>query len=234
VDSTHRLVWVSAQCGHSNDPVWAIDADTHKVIHEPVGCGGINGPGIVNPVTGRFYQDSSGPRRLDSKTFTPTPTAFGSVMGVNTESNLMYALGPGNTLQIVDGAPDPEIILTNVPLGFQCAFYPIGIDAVRNRIYIGDGESNQVHVFDGRTGAKQGTIELQRQFADVRAVGGVIYDSARSRLYAIGHGGGSSYLYLVAEGDPQDAIRIPSRASGPVLNTQFKKIYIWAGPDSVD
>src|SRR6266404_3835270 len=108
VDSVHRRAWVSAQCGGGNDPVWAIDADTYAVIRGPIGSGGIQGATQVNPATGRFYIDpSSVSKRVNPTNFAVTVNPFGVVLGVNATSNLLYAMAENNTLQIIDGAPDP-------------------------------------------------------------------------------------------------------------------------------
>jgi len=105
VDATKRVAWISAQCGHGNDPIWAVNADTHTVITEPIGCGASMAR-RVNPATGRCYQESSGAKRVDPHTFAVTKTTFGTVIGVNASANILYAKGPKGVLQIVNGEPD--------------------------------------------------------------------------------------------------------------------------------
>jgi DNA-binding beta-propeller fold protein YncE len=237
LDATNRVAWIAAQCGHSNDPIWAFNADTHTKINGPIGCGGVNGSGAVNPATGRYYHLVSGsvPQRVDPHTFALTTTAFGQVIGVNASANILYAQGPNGTLQIIDGAPDPERILTNVTLAFAFHSDSIGIDPVRNRIYIPNRTSNEILILDGTTGQSRGTVLLDKKYGSIDGVHGVAFDAARNVLYAIAWSEGGRYSFLYAVHDAsQRALQIPGGAGGPVLNPRFNKVYIWAGPATVD
>ena len=164
-----------------------------------------------------------------------TRTAFGPVVGVNASANILYALGPSGSLQIVNGAPDPEEVLTTVTLPFACALDPIGIDPVRNRIYIPNRTSNEIVILDGTTGQSRGTVLLDKKLGSIDGVHGVAFDAARNVLYAIAwsEGGRYSFLYAVQDGH-QRALQIPGGAGGPVLNPRFNKVYMWAGPAGVD
>jgi hypothetical protein len=236
-DAKHRVVWISAQCGQSNDPIWVVNADTYMITNGPIGSGGISGQGAVNPATGRYYIHVSGsvPQRVDPRTFALSRTAFGPVISVNASSNLLYAQGANGSLQIVDGAPDPEVVLTNVTLPFRCSLHPIGIDPVRNRIYVPNAGSNEIVILDGSTGQNLGTILLDKKLGNIKSVHGLAFDATYNRVYAIAWGKGDLYSWLYAvQGGHQQALRVPRPTSGPVLNPRFNKVYIWAAPAAVD
>jgi hypothetical protein len=196
MDAPHRRVWVAAQCGSLNDPVWAINADTDAVIAGPIGSGGIQGATMVNPATGRLYLSPNGvSKRVNPSTFAVTLNKFGTVLGVNPVSNLLYAMTNNNVLQIINGAPDPEVVLTNVTLPFSFGGY-VGVNPVLNRIYIGVSGTNEIAVLDGRTGHTIETISLG---STVTSVGNIAVDASRSRVYAIAYSGGSEQLYVIGD-----------------------------------
>jgi len=180
VDSVHRRVWVGAQCG--GDMVWAIDADTFATIAGPISTGGVLGPIRVNPVTGRLYVYPSGvSKRVNPTTFAVTTNAFGWVAGVNPVANRLYAVS-GSTLQIIDGAPDPEVILASVPLPFiTIAGYPIGVNTALNRIYISSHADYSLYTLDGTTGAGLGSVSLGTGVS----IGDIAVDSTNGRIYMI-------------------------------------------------
>src|SRR5262249_1020228 len=78
-------MWVGAQCGNFNDPLFAIDAKTFSIIAGPIGSGGVlSGSFIANSVNGRLYfteqNGGTGPqisKRVDPTTFAVTLNAFG-------------------------------------------------------------------------------------------------------------------------------------------------------------
>ena len=196
LDSPHGRAWAAAQCGDGNDPIWAINADTYAVIAGPIGSGGVQGPILVNPATERLYlAPSGGSRCVNPSTFAVTTNHFGTVLGVNTRSNLLYAITNGATLQIIDGAPDPEVILTNVALPFCCGSF-IGVNPVLNRIYLGYSGSNKVAVLDGRTGHTLETITLP---GEITSVGSIAVDVSRSRVYALAQAGTATYLFVIGD-----------------------------------
>ncbi len=55
IDEKARRAWVITQCGEDGDPVFAFDADKFTLIHGPIFSGGIMGPAVLNPATGRLY-----------------------------------------------------------------------------------------------------------------------------------------------------------------------------------
>ena len=236
VDSVHRRAWVYAQCGTNNDAVWVLSADYPFDVKATIRCGGINeGPCSVNPTTGRFYHVVSGvPQRLDPYSFTQTKTTFGSIIAVNPSTGFMYASAPGrsNVLQIIDGGPDPERVLTNITLPFKLAVNYIAVDPVLGRIYVPDRGSNHILILDGKNGQAFETIALDAGIAHIDRITGAAYDGVRRRLYAVAwkEDGRRCYLYMIQD-SRQRAMPIPG-AGGPVLNTALNKIYVWVGPES--
>jgi hypothetical protein len=210
IDSANRRAWVSAQCGGGNDPVWPIDADTFAILHSPIGSGGIQGPTQVNPATGRFYLAPSGvSKRINPPTYALTANDFGTVIGVNPAANLLYAVTNNDTLQIINGAPDPEVVLTNVTVGFSFGS-PIGVNSEVGRVYIGAGNSNFVAVLNATNGTLLEMIPLGN---NVSSVQGIAVDANRGRVYALASVSGESRLFVI-----QDAA-LPAITCQPVNTT---------------
>ncbi len=199
VDFAHRRVWVGAQCGGGNDPVWAIDADTFAIIAGPIGTGGVLGPILVNPATGRLYVwTSGGSKRVNPPTFTVTANAFGQVVGANPVSNRLYVYS-GSTLQIIDGAPDPELIVASVPLSFTPnAGYNIGVNTALNQIYIGCNTDNTLYTIDGASGAELGSVSLGTGIS----IGATAVDSTNGRIYVVVYGTSGPQLFVLEDGPP--------------------------------
>jgi hypothetical protein len=194
VDAPHRMVWVGAQCGDGNDPVWAINADTYGIIAGPIGNGGDQGSLVVNPATGRLYINPSGvSKRVNPSTYAVTTNAFGTIIGVNARTNRLYAFTNSTKLQIINGSPDPEVVLTTVTLAFTLNGSLIGVNPALNRIYV--QKTNAVVILNGSTGATIGTAVL----AGVTGVGQIAVDASRNRIYAYASGGGSNFLYVIQD-----------------------------------
>ena len=230
LDSNRRRVWVEAQCGRGSDLMWVINADTYAIVHGPIYCGGVNGsPSMVNTATGRFYHTVSYvPERVDPATLVQTKTAFGHVIGVNGSANLLYALGPEGSLQIIDGAPESEQILTNITLPFPVSHKWIGVNPVLNRIYVPDSTSNSIAVLDAKNGGSVGIIVLHG-VAGLRGVEGIAVDPSRNTLYALEiTADGSTYLFKVQD-ETQQVISLHTKtgAGGPVVNPAANKVYFW-------
>jgi hypothetical protein len=200
VDAIHRRVWVSAQCGGGNDPIWAINADTFAIESGPIGSGGVQGSTFVNPVSGRFYlSPSTGFKRINpSNSYALTTCKFGTVIGVNVASNYIYAVTNGTNLQIINGAPDPETILHTVNLGFSFG-YQIGVIPSANRIYVGAVSSNFVAVLNAATGARTNTITLD---PDITGVGNIAVDQYRGRVYVLAYASSTARLYVIQDDVP--------------------------------
>lgn len=200
VDSAHRVVWVGAQCGGGDDGIWAIDADTHAVIDGPIGSGGTQGGQfLVNPATGRLYIDPNGvSKRVNPSTYAVTANAFGVLLGVNASANLIYALGStGDTLQIINAAPDPEVILTNVTLNYPAGGSFIGVNPVLNRIYVPYSGTNIIGILNATTGQ---TITNFSLGAGVTSVQNIAVDAGDNRVYAYNNAGSAAYLAVIQDG----------------------------------
>jgi hypothetical protein len=180
-DPLRRRMWVGAQCGGGNDPVWAIDADRFLVVAGPIGSGGVMGPIVVNTATGVAYLRPSGiSERLDPSSFALTKNSFGVVYGSNPVTNLLYAVPNLTTLQVLDGSTSPETILNTVSLSFNIAGENIGVNTALNHIYVGD-QNGIVHILDGSTNNLNpiATVSLGAGIG----IGSIVADSARGRVY---------------------------------------------------
>jgi len=234
-DPVHRLAWVAAQCGLShntnyppNDLLWAVDADTYTVVGE-VMCGGVNGgPEFVNSRTGRFYHDVNGPQRVVAGEFIPSRPAFGRVRAINPEANLLYAVDRTGLLQIINGAPDSEEVLTNIslPLGNPgaCAF---AVSPLLNKLYVGDSISGKVAVLDAKTGANRGSLVLDAGVGEITRVLGLAVDDSRDRLFAVAERADQTTYLIAVQGTSQNPIFLPIDPLGLVVNPAINKVYVW-------
>lgn len=178
-DSTFNRVWVGAQCGNLNDPLYAIDATSFNVVAGPIGSGGVMGAVIANAANGRVYFTESGTsKRVNPVSFAVTTNAFGTVMATNARTNILYASSAsGNNLQIINGAPDPEVIMSTVPLPFGPA--SMGVSQELGHLYLAYAAG--VEVRDGQTGRLIGTFSLSPYGATPS--GGMAVDTIRGRIY---------------------------------------------------
>jgi DNA-binding beta-propeller fold protein YncE len=185
-DFKYNRVWVGAQCGFNNDPVFAVDAATFEVITpDGIGSGGIMGPIVANGVNGRLYMEilENGveiSKRVDPTTFAVTVNAFGIVRAINTVTNKLYAVPEGtNNLQIINGTPDPEVILKTIRLPYSPG--SMGVNTALNYLYIANPAGNSLEVRDPSTGA------LITIFTPLPATpdGPLAVDSIRGRIYII-------------------------------------------------
>ncbi len=192
VDGRRRYAWVAAQCGADNDPVWAINADTYKVVAGPIGSGGVmGGISVLNPITGKYYFDNSvGNFEVDPlRSFNLSPTSFGLVLGVNSTTDVLYAQ-VANGLNIVAGRT--EKVAKTVPLSYTPSF--MGVNPNLNHVYLSAG-LNSIQIREGTAGKLLKTIKLA---PDIRiAVLGA--DSMRARIYAIGISGSNYNLYQIKD-----------------------------------
>jgi len=195
-DYKKNRVWVGAQCGSGNDPVFAIDANTFQVVSgTPVGSGGVMGTIIANGNNGRLYLTASGvSKRVDPTTFALTTNAFGTVMAINTISNKLYATS-GSNLQIINGAPDPEGTPTTIALSYTPA--SMGISTTLNHLYLANPTGNNLEVRNGSTGALISTFSLSS--FGVVPNGAMAVDSIRGRIYLIGSSGTGSVLLVIED-----------------------------------
>jgi hypothetical protein len=188
-DFKKNRVWASAQCGAFHDPIFAINAKTFSVIAGPIDSGGVMGAIIANGANGRLYfSDQDGgvgnyiSKRVDPTTFAVTVNAFGRVMAINALTNKLYAVpDTSNDLQIINGKPDPEVILTTVPLSYHPP--SMGINPALNYLYIANPVGQSIEVRDPSTGALITTFPLSA--LGVTPDGPMAVDSLRSRIYVI-------------------------------------------------
>jgi hypothetical protein len=194
-------MWVGAQCGsNNNDPVYAINANApFNDISGPISSGGIMGSVIANGLNGRLYfydsTEALSGRVNPTTPFKVTPNAFGQVRAINGLTNTLYAVS-GNTLQLIHGAPDPEVVYANIPLSYTPA--GMGINTNSNYLYIANPTGQSIEVRNGSTGALISTFALSTYGATPN--GAMAVDSIRSRIYVIQNpSNGSGQVLLVIE-----------------------------------
>ncbi len=193
IDDKARRAWVATQCGNGSDPVFAFDADNFSLISGPIRSGGVLGPAVVNPMTGRLYIGPSGAsRRVNAKTFEVTDNAFGVVQAVDPVSGKLYAL-TDTTLQIIDGRPDPEAIAASVELGYSPG--GVGVNHALGHLYLSNPAKSAVEVRNLETGALIATFPLDAG-ASPMSIG---VDSTLGRLYVSAARNGESFLYAIKD-----------------------------------
>lgn len=187
IDAKDRSVWISAQCGSGDDPVWAVNADTYAVLDGPVGTHGVMGPSFVDPVTGRFYVSSTGASlEIEPKTFAVKSTSFGVVLEGNDITDVLYAQ-IGNGINIIDG--HSEQILKTLALSYTPG--SIGVNPDLNHMYL--GHDNVIEVREGRSGRLLKRIALPSG-ATLQSLGA---DNKRDRIYAAAVTSSNAYLYVM-------------------------------------
>ncbi len=194
-DCKSRRVWVGAQCGGGNDPVFAIDADKLTITSGPIGTGGVLGETVVNPATGRLYVSlwhSGGSKRVDPKTFALTTNAFGNVEAVNPVTSKLYAVSD-TTLQIINGTPDPEVVTSTVNLGYSPSY--MAVNNALGHLYISNPDTSEVEVRDGTKGTLITSFSLGAGIVPQ----GVAVDSTRGRVYVGGSSGSGNFLYAIED-----------------------------------
>jgi hypothetical protein len=194
-DHFYGRMWVGAQCGANNDPLFAIDAATFHVVAGPIGSGGVMGPIIANGGNGRLYlTEGAASKRVNPVTFAVTTNNFGSVMAIDGYSELLYATN-GNDLQIINGAPDPEVIMADIPLSYSPA--SMGINQELNHLYVANPVGGTIEVRNGRTGALMSTFSLAGTGA--RPDGNMSVDSIRGRIYFTASTGSGRSLVVIED-----------------------------------
>jgi hypothetical protein len=184
-DFFKNRVWVIAQCGALHDPIFAINAQTFGITAGPIDSGGVAGGLIIaNAANGRLYFTTTNgvtvSKRVDPTTFAVTSNAFGEVMAIDAVTNHLYALS-GNTLQIIDGKPDPEAILRTVTL----AYHPssLGINTALNHLYLAEHITQRIEVRNPASGRLINTFDLSP--LGLTPDGPMAVDSIRGRIYLI-------------------------------------------------
>jgi DNA-binding beta-propeller fold protein YncE len=187
-DFFKNRVWTSAKCSGGNDPIFAIDARSFEIIAgTPIYSGGEVRGIISNGANGRVYfadreGDSLISKRVDPTTFAVTLNAFGTVKAINALTNKLYAVPyNSNVLQIIDGKPDPEVIVRTVPLLYHPGV--LGVNTAFNYLYLANPDVQSIEVRNASTGAFITTFSLSEN--DLTPDGSMAVDSSRSRIYVI-------------------------------------------------
>ncbi|HMD84379.1 MAG TPA: hypothetical protein VKO18_06725 [Terriglobia bacterium] len=181
-------VWAGAQCGADDDPIWVYNANNFETIAGPIGSGGVQGPIIVNPQSGKLYICPSGaPKEISPTTFEVTSTPFGCVQAVDDATNRLFAVS-GDSLQIVNGATDS--ILKTVTLTYSPG--PIVVNKALDHLYVSNTAASTVEVRNDTTGVLLATISLPS------AVAGMGVDSTRGLLYVVAYPT-SPVLYVIQD-----------------------------------
>jgi DNA-binding beta-propeller fold protein YncE len=192
IDPSHRRAWIVAQCGANNDPVWAINADSHAIIAGPIGTGGVMGSTVVNPDTGKFYVSNSvGNFEVNPTTFALRSTSFGTALVADSALNTVYAT-IRNGFNIVSGSTDT--VKKTVNLSYTPGAGSMGINTILNHFYIATGQ-NSVEVREANTGNLLGTVT----FPSGVSMLSVATDPSRGNLYAAGIAGGVDYVYRMPD-----------------------------------
>ncbi len=194
-----RIMWVGAQCGGGNDPVFAVDANTFAIIKGPIGSGGTMSTIAVNPVTGRLYvlAGTGGvytSEEVNPKTYAVTPTSFGgTVCAINPISNLLYAVS-GTNLQIINGSS--EGILHTIALGYNPSF--VVDNNALHHLYVGNPTTNSIEVRSDGSGEPINKPPMPSSFplpSGAAFANAAAVDSVRGRLYLTLSVSGSFYVY---------------------------------------
>ncbi len=193
IDEKARRAWVSTQCGEGSDPIFAFDADKFTLISGPILSGGVMGPAVVNPATGRLYIGPSGAsRRVIPKTFAVADNAFGVVEAVDTIDGKLYAIAD-NALEIIDGKPDPEVIAASIALGYSPS--GVAVNHALHHLYLSNAARSCIDVHDLSTGSLVTSFPLAAGV--IPASIGV--DSTRGRLYVLAAENGKNLLYVIKD-----------------------------------
>src|SRR5262249_36161074 len=131
-------------------------------------------------------------KRVDPTTFAVTVNAFGIVRAINGLTNKLYATNTINQLQIIDGKPDPEVILKTVSLSYQPA--SLAINSALNHLYLANSVGQSIEVRDPAKGTLITTFSLSA--LGLTPDGPMAVDSIRGRIYVIQYTPVSSLLVI--------------------------------------
>jgi len=194
-DCLHRRIWVGAQCGAGNDPIFVFNADTFALIAGPIETGGTMGPIIVNPVNGKLYVQSGGvSKEVDPNTFAVTPTGFGTVLAADVHKSKVFAIS-GNNLQIIDAATDK--IEYTIPLSYTPGSQMAVNNALRH-IYLLNPAANKIEV-RGIFREVQGPLVATWPLGAGNTPQGIVADSVRGRVYVVVNNSGSYSVWAIED-----------------------------------
>jgi len=188
--------WIGAQCGPGNDPTYAVNGTTYAIEAGPIGTGGVYGFVVVNPDTGRAYVLSgAGSLRINpNNSFAQTSNAFGNVGAVDVPNNLLFAIPvSSSTLQIINGAPDPEFIQQSITLSFAGDPNGMAVNPTSGSLYLSNASGNSIAVVNEFTGAGMGQISLGAG----NTSGALAIDATRNILYAIVQTGSGPEVWVL-------------------------------------
>src|SRR5438045_4843420 len=112
-------------------------------------------------------------------------------MAVNAVTNRLYAVN-GTNLQIINGATNPERVLTTLALSYTPA--SVGVNTALNHIYLANEAAKTIEVRNGSTGALIATFSIGPFGATPN--GAMAVDSIRGRIYDIASSASSPVLLL--------------------------------------
>ena len=193
-DQKHKQMWVGAQCGGGNDPVWAIDSTTFAIKAGPIGLGGVFGGMTVDPPTGVAYVNENGCQRVDPVTYVATVAPFSPNCprgpAADAVTGYLYVLS-GTTLQIWNGKAKPETLLRSITLPYTPFVY-MGVNDALSHVYIQESGTSTLDIRNSLTGT-----EIAHFTASGLAPGGIAVDSTRGRVYINSSVSGSQVLYVI-------------------------------------
>jgi DNA-binding beta-propeller fold protein YncE len=194
-DSARRRIWVGAQCGAGNDPVFVFNANTFALIAGPIETGGTMGPIIVNPSNGKLYVESGGvSKEVDPNSFAVTPTGFGTVLAADAHKAKVFATS-GNNLQIINAINDTVGI--TVPLSYTPGSQ-IAVNNALRHIYLLNPAANKIEVrgiFEQVRAELVGTFSL----GTGNTPQGIAADSVRGRVYVVVYSSGSYSVWAIED-----------------------------------
>jgi len=193
LDGRSRRLWVENQCGEHGDTIFVFDADNSGRIAGPIPAGGVLGTAVVSSATGRLYVAISGVSiRVNSETFQMTRNAFGLVRAADPVTGKLFAVS-GQTLQILNGIRDPEVISISEDLGYAPA--GLAVDFALGHIYLSDAAHSAIEVRMISNGELLSTIAVP----DGLTPGSLAVDTTRGMLYVCAAKAGRTFLVAVDE-----------------------------------
>ena len=197
-DCKNGRVWVGAQCGAGNDPVFVFDADTFALIAGPIATGGTIGPIVVNPLNGRLQVQSGGiSKEINPTTFAVTSTALGTVLAADQHKSKLFATS-GSNLQIINGATDN--IEYTIPLGYTPGSQ-IAVNNALRHIYLLNPAGKKIDVRAITAVADANDVRGQRVTMFSLGAGNVpvaiAADAIRGRVYVVVNNAGSYSLWAI-------------------------------------
>jgi DNA-binding beta-propeller fold protein YncE len=194
-DCLNRRIWVGAQCGAGNDPIFVFNADTFALIAGPIATGGTMGPIIASPFNGRLYITSGGvSKEVDPNTFAVTPTTFGTVLAADAHKQKVFATS-GNNLQIINAQTDK--VGFTVPLSYTPGSQ-IGVNNALRHIYLLNPAANKIEV-------RAITNDVRGQLVGTFSLGtgntpqGIAADAVRGRVYVVVNSSGSYSVWAIED-----------------------------------